>query len=75
MNPEPEQPSGLTSWRLHQLEANLSEQKGLLEEIRDRVNEIDVELRAYKRAARILAAAASIVGVVLGWLLKALGKG
>jgi hypothetical protein len=61
-------------YRLDDLKEGQEHQGRVLETVMRKLSDIEVELRAYKRAVQILVAIGSIFGACLGWFAKALGK-
>lgn len=58
----------------HYVERQLDDLKASVGLITAELSEIRTELRAYKRAAQFLVALGSMIGIVLGWFAKAMGK-
>ncbi len=68
--------SGESNWAVekHYVERQLDDLKDSVGVITAELSEIRTELRAYKRAAQFLVALGSMIGIVLGWFAKAMGK-
>lgn len=60
--------------QLSDLKLGQAEQGALLREVMSKLNEVEGELKSYKRVGQILAAIAGAVGGLAGWIAKTMGQ-
>lgn len=75
MTEEPNDNRRYVDYRLDDLKRGQEHQASVLDGVVAKLAEIETELRAYKRAAQMLVALGSLIGAVVGWFAKAIGKG
>lgn len=60
--------------QLTDLKRGQDQQAELLNRVMSKLNEVESELKSYKRVGQILVAIAGFVGGLAGWIAKAIGK-
>lgn len=75
MTEEPNDNRRYVDYRLDDLKRGQEHQASVLDGVVAKLAEIETELKAYKRAAQMLVALGSLIGAMVGWFAKAMGKG